>query len=148
MTNANDAIDLSRFPTAQASIYDSVLEELKSGRKRAHWMRYIFPQLDGLGHSTTSKHYAIKSIEEARQYLDHPVLGKRLSECAEAVFAIEGRSISEIFGYPDDLKLKSSMTLFAYVAAPCSVFSRILDKYFNGERDALTLQLLEKLKAK
>ncbi|MCF7967480.1 MAG: DUF1810 domain-containing protein [Methylobacter tundripaludum] len=147
MINANDTVDLSRFTTAQASIYDSVLEELKSGRKRTHWMWYIFPQLDGLGHSTTSKHYAIKSIEEARQYLDHPVLGTRLSECAEAVFTIEGRSISEIFGYPDDLKFKSSMTLFAYVAAPCSVFSRILDKYFNGERDTLTLQLLEKLKA-
>ncbi|MEE7625854.1 DUF1810 domain-containing protein [Methylobacter sp. Wu8] len=148
MINANDTVDLSRFTTAQASIYDNVLEELKSGRKRTHWMWYIFPQFDGLGHSTISKHYAIKSIEEARQYLNHPVLGTRLLECAEAVFAIEGRSISEIFGYPDDLKLKSSMTLFTYVAAPCSVFSRILDKYFNGERDALTLQLLEKLKAK
>lgn len=148
MINASDTVDLSRFTTAQASIYDNVLEELKSGRKRTHWMWYIFPQFDGLGHSTISKHYAIKSIEEARQYLNHPVLGTRLLECAEAVFAIEGRSISEIFGYPDDLKLKSSMTLFTYVAAPCSVFSRILDKYFNGERDALTLQLLEKLKAK
>ena len=148
MINASDTVDLSRFTTAQASIYDNVLEELKSGRKRTHWMWYIFPQFDGLGHSTISKHYAIKSIEEARQYLNHPVLGTRLLECAEAVFAIEGRSISEIFGYPDDLKLKSSMTLFTYMAAPCSVFSRILDKYFNGERDTLTLQLLEKLKAK
>lgn len=148
MINASDTVDLSRFTTAQASIYDNVLEELKSGRKRTHWMWYIFPQFDGLGHSTISKHYAIKSIEEARQYLNHPVLGTRLLECAEAVFAIEGRSISEIFDYPDDLKFKSSMTLFAYVADPCSVFSRILDKYFNGERDALTLQLLEKLKAK
>lgn len=143
----NNNVDLSRFTNAQASIYDNVLEELKSGRKRTHWMWYIFPQFDGLGHSTTSKHYAIKSTEEARQYLNHPVLGKRLSECAEAVFAIEGRSISEIFGFPDNLKLKSSMTLFAYVTDPCSVFSRILDKYFNGERDTLTLQLLEKLKA-
>lgn len=143
----NDNVDLSRFTTAQTSIYNSVLEELKSGRKRTHWIWYIFPQLDGLGHSTTSKHYAIRSIEEARQYLNHPVLGTRLLECAEAVLAIEGRPISEIFGYPDDLKLKSSMTLFAYVADPCSVFSRILDKYFNGERDTLTLQLLEKLKA-
>jgi len=148
MINASNTVDLSRLTNAQESIYDSVLAELRNGRKRTHWMWYIFPQIDGLGHSATSKHYAIKSIEEARQYLNHPVLGQRLLECAEAVFAIEGRSISEIFGYPDNLKLKSSMTLFAYMAAPCSVFARILDKYFNGEQDALTLQLLEKLKAK
>ncbi|MDP3590133.1 MAG: DUF1810 domain-containing protein [Methylobacter sp.] len=149
MKNASDTVDLSRFTSAQESIYDSVLAELRSGRKRTHWMWYIFPQFDGLAHSTTSKYYAIKSLEEVRQYLKHPVLGKRLLECAEAVFTIEGRSISEIFGYPDNLKLKSSMTLFACVAAPpCSVFARILDKYFNGEQDALTLQLLENLKAK
>ncbi|WP_340121149.1 DUF1810 domain-containing protein [Methylobacter svalbardensis] len=148
MINASDNVDLSRFTSAQESIYDSVLAELRNGRKRTHWMWYIFPQIDGLGHSTTSKHYAIKSIEEARQYLNHPVLGKRLLECAEAVFTVEGRSISEIFGYPDNLKLKSSMTLFACVADPYSMFSRILDKYFNGEKDALTLQLLEKLKTK
>ncbi len=148
MKNASDTIDLSRFTSAQESIYDSVLAELRNGRKRTHWMWYIFPQFDGLAHSTTSKYYAIKSLEEVRQYLNHPVLGKRLLECAEAVFTIEGRSISEIFGYPDNLKLKSSMTLFACVAAPCSVFARILDKYFNGEQDALTLQLLEKLKKK
>ena len=134
--------------SAQESIYDRALTELRNGQKRTHWMWYIFPQIDGLGHSTTSKYYAIKSIEEARQYLNHPVLGKRLLECAEAVFAAEGRSISEIFGYPDNLKLKSSMTLFACVADPYSVFSRILDKYFNGGKDALTLQLLETLKAK
>ncbi|MGZ8157579.1 MAG: DUF1810 domain-containing protein [Methylobacter sp.] len=142
MTNANDTIDLSRFVNAQENIYDSALAELRAGQKRSHWMWYIFPQIDGLGHSATSKHYAIKSLEESRQYLNHPVLGKRLLECAEAVFTIEGRSISEIFGYPDDLKLKSSMTLFAHVAGPGSVFARILDKHFNGERDGLTLQLL------
>jgi len=148
MINASDNVDLSRFTRAQESIYDSVLAELRNGRKRTHWMWYIFPQIDGLGHSTTSKNYAIKSQEEARQYLNHPVLGKRLLECAEAVFTVEGRSISEIFGYPDNLKLKSSMTLFVCVADPYSVFSCILDKYFNGENDALTLQLLEKLKTK
>ncbi|MFA6052913.1 MAG: DUF1810 domain-containing protein [Methylobacter sp.] len=151
MINASDTagrpFDLSRFTSAQESIYDSVLAELRNGRKRTHWMWYIFPQIDGLGRSTTAKHYAIKSMEEARQYLNHPVLGKRLLECAEAVFAIEGRSVSEIFGYPDNLKLKSSMTLFECVTAPCSMFSRVLDKYFNGERDTLTLQLLEKLKS-
>jgi uncharacterized protein (DUF1810 family) len=148
MINTNDTIDLSRFTSAQENIYDTVLAELSNGRKRSHWMWYIFPQIDGLGYSATSKHYAIKSLEEARQYLNHPVLGKRLLECAEAVFSIEGRSISEIFGYPDNLKLKSSMTLFAYVAAPCSVFSRILEKYFNGEQDALTLKISEKLKTR
>ncbi|HEY8034550.1 MAG TPA: DUF1810 domain-containing protein [Methylobacter sp.] len=148
MINASDTVDLSRFTSAQESFYVSVLAELRSGRKRSHWMWYIFPQIDGLGHSTTSKHYAIKNIEEARQYLNHPILGKRLLECAEAVFTIKGRSISEIFGYPDNLKFKSSMTLFDYVAAPCSIFARILDKHFNGERDTLTLQLLEKLKAR
>ena len=147
MVNASDTFDLNRFTSAQQNIYDSALAELRSGQKRTHWMWYIFPQIDGLGHSTTSKHYAIKSLEEARQYLNHPVLGKRLLECAEAVYAVEGRSVSEIFGYPDNLKLKSSMTLFASVAAPGSVFARVLDKYFNGERDALTLQLLEKLNA-
>ncbi|MGZ4969349.1 MAG: DUF1810 domain-containing protein [Methylobacter sp.] len=148
MINASDTVDLSRFTSAQESVYASVLGELRSGWKRSHWMWYIFPQIDGLGHSATSKHYAIKNIEEARQYLNHPILGKRLLECAEAVFTIKGRSISEIFGYPDNLKFKSSMTLFDYVAAPCSIFARILDKHFNGERDTLTLQLLEKLKAR
>ncbi|MFI3122010.1 MAG: DUF1810 domain-containing protein [Methylococcaceae bacterium] len=144
----HNPFDLSRFTNAQESVYDNVLAELTSGQKRTHWMWYIFPQIDGLGHSATSKHYAIKNLEEAGQYLNHPVLGKRLLECAEAVYAVDGRSISEIFAYPDDLKLKSSMTLFAFVAPSYSVFSRILDKYFNGERDILTLHLLEKLKAK
>ena len=144
----DDPFDLSRFMRAQEGIYNRVLAELRAGQKRTHWMWFIFPQIDGLGHSTTSKHYAIKSKEEARQYLNHPVLGTRLLECAEVVFTIEGRSVSKIFGYPDDLKLKSSMTLFASVANPRSVFVRVLDKYFHGEQDVRTLQLLEKLKKK
>jgi uncharacterized protein (DUF1810 family) len=143
-----DPFDLDRFISAQEGIYDSVLAELRRGQKRTHWMWFVFPQIDGLAHSATSKYYAIKSIEEARQYSNHPILGARLLECAEAVLAVEGRSVSEIFGYPDDLKLKSSMTLFAYVADPRSVFVRILDKYFQGERDVRTLDLLEKLKGK
>jgi uncharacterized protein (DUF1810 family) len=148
MNIANDAFgredpfDLSRFISAQDEVYSHVLAELKNGTKRTHWMWYIFPQLDGLGYSSTAKYYAIKSIEEAREYLKHPVLGSRLVECAEAVFTIHGRSVSEIFGYPDDLKLKSSMTLFASVAYPGSIFVRVLDKYFHGERDVQTLQLL------
>jgi len=143
-----DPFDLGRFTSAQEGIYDSVLSELREGNKRTHWMWFIFPQIDGLAHSSTSKYYAIKSIEEARQYLNHPVLGKRLLECAEIVLGVEGRSVSDIFGYPDDLKLKSSMTLFGYVANPGSVFVRILDKYFQGEQDVRTLDLLEKLKEK
>jgi uncharacterized protein (DUF1810 family) len=106
-------------------------------------MWFVFPQIDGLGHSPTTKVYAIKSIEEARQYLNHPVLGARLLECSEVVLSIEGRSVSEIFGYPDDLKLRSSMTLFASVARPNSVFSQVLDRYYDGEPDPRTLQILK-----
>ncbi len=144
-TNSNDQFDLNRFTSAQDKVYDRVLAELKNGRKRSHWMWYIFPQLDGLGRSTTARRYAIKSIEEAIAYLNHPVLGSRLLECANTVLAIEGKTASEIFGYPDDLKLKSSMTLFSTVADD-SVFVRVLDKYFQSERDDRRLQLLKKLK--
>lgn len=152
MINAGDTSDhedpfaLSRFTSAQKDIYEQVLSELRNGRKRTHWMWYIFPQIDGLGTSATTKRYAIKSREEARQYLKHPVLGLRLRECAEAVLATEGRSVAEIFGYPDDQKLQSSMTLFASVADPGSVFARVLDTYFHGEQDVRTLYLLENLK--
>jgi uncharacterized protein (DUF1810 family) len=146
-TNDRDALDdrfnLRRFTSAQENIYSIALAELKSGQKRSHWMWYIFPQIDGLGHSLTTIHYAIKSLEEARQYLDHPILGKRLLECAETVLHIQGRTISQIFGYPDDMKLKSSMTLFADVADADSVFVRVLEKYFDGERDILTLRGIE-----
>ena len=142
-TDHNDPFNLRRFVSAQEKIYGDVLAELRSGQKRTHWMWFIFPQIDGLGYSPTSKHYAIKSKEEARQYLNHPVLGGRLLECAEIVLDIKGRSASEIFGSPDDLKLKSSMTLFASVTNPESVFARVLDKYFYGQRDSKTLNLLE-----
>ena len=143
----NDPFDLSRFTGAQERIYGAVLTELRCGQKRNDWMWFIFPQIDGLGHSPTAKHYAIKSIEEARAYLNHPALGPRLIECAEAVLAVEGRSVSAIFGYPDDLKFKSSMTLFAAIAEdPRSVFVRLLEKYFQGEQDSTTLRLVESLK--
>ncbi len=135
--------DLERFLSAQAASYYQALTELRGGRKRTHWMWFIFPQIAGLGHSSTSMHYALQSLEEARAYLHHPVLGLRLRECAEAVRAVEGRSASAIFGYPDDLKLRSCMTLFAAVAEPESVFSRVLDKYFQGKPDERTLQLLK-----
>jgi uncharacterized protein (DUF1810 family) len=142
----DDPFDLNRFISAQAEIYERVLSELRSGRKRSHWMWYIFPQIEGLGQSSTTRYYSIKSLEEARAYLDHPVLGPRLVQCAEAVLAIEGRMVSDIFGYPDDMKLKSSMTLFSSVAGPDSVFFSVLDKYFQGERDMHTVQLLGNIK--
>ena len=142
----SDPFELSRFIEAQDKIYDRVLAELKSGRKRSHWMWFVFPQIEGLGFSSTTQYYSIKSPEEARQYLEHPVLGKRLRECCESILALEGLSVSGIFGYPDDLKLKSSMTLFASVAQGQSVFIRVLDRYFQGARDERTLALLDRLK--
>jgi uncharacterized protein (DUF1810 family) len=145
-TGGSDPFELSRFIKAQDKIYDRVLAELKGGRKRSHWMWFVFPQFEGLGYSSTTRYYSIKSKEEARQYLDHPVLGKRLRECAESILALEGLSASGIFGYPDDMKLKSSMTLFASVAEPQSVFVRVLEKYFQGARDERTLALLGRLK--
>ena len=144
----DDPYDLRRFTKAQRNTYDRALAELRNGKKQTHWMWYIFPQIDGLGHSATSRRYAIKSIEKARQYLNHPVLGKRLLECVKVILAIEGRSISEIFGDPDDMKLKSSMTLFTCIPNSPSVLFRVLDKYFNGNRDVKTLQLFEKIKEK
>jgi uncharacterized protein (DUF1810 family) len=145
MTRPDDPFDLDRFVRAQAGIYESVLAELKNGRKRTHWMWFIFPQVDGLGFSAMSKRYAIKSMEEAHQYLQHPVLGSRLLECTQALLEVEGRSVTDIFGYPDDLKLKSCMTLFMQAAQPGSVFGGVLEKYFHGKQDKQTLQILEKL---
>ncbi len=148
LINSNDSghasvpHDLSRFLQAQEADFDQAVSEIKSGRKRSHWMWYIFPQFDGLAFSSTSKRYAIKSLGEARAYLEHPVLGPRLLECAEDVVSVEGRSATEIFGSPDDLKLRSSATLFACVSRPGSVFHRLLEKYYRGRPDLKTLQLL------
>lgn len=142
--SAGDPHELSRFVHAQVSDYERALAELRSGQKRTHWMWYIFPQLDGLAFSATAKRYAIKSLAEAQGYLAHPILGPRLRQCAEAVLGIEGRSATAIVGSPDDLKLRSCATLFACVSPPGSVFERLLDKYYRGERDPKTLQLLGK----
>jgi uncharacterized protein (DUF1810 family) len=128
---------------AQEGVYDRALAEIRSGSKRSHWMWYIFPQFDGLGFSATSMKYSIKSMAEAEAYLSHPHLGQRLIECAEATIGVKGRTALEIFGPPDDMKLKSCATLFARVTQPGSVFDRLLDKYFHGERDTRTLQLLK-----
>jgi uncharacterized protein (DUF1810 family) len=141
-SSTDDPYLLSRFVLAQQSDFEQALAEIRSGKKRTHWMWYIFPQIDGLGFSPTAKHYAIKSIEEAKAYLNHPILGPRLLECAEAVVCVEGRSASEFFGSPDDLKLRSCSTLFACVSPPRSVFERLLEKYYRGQRDEKTLRLL------
>ena len=140
--SGDDPFDLSRFVRAQKHDYEHALAEIVSGRKRTHWMWYIFPQVDGLAFSATSKLYSIKSAEEAKAYLDHPILGPRLLACAEAVLRVEGRSATEIFGSPDDLKLRSCATLFACVLPPSSVFDRLLGKYYGGGRDGKTLRLL------
>lgn len=139
----DDPYNLNRFLAAQTVNYEQALAEIRSGQKRTHWMWYIFPQLDGLAFSPTSKLYAIKGLDEARAYLDHPILGPRLLECAEAAVRVEGRCASEIFGSPDDLKLRSCATLFACVSPPGSVFDRLLAKYYRGERDDRTLTLLD-----
>ena len=141
--NAADAHDLKRFVQAQEGDYERALAEVRSGRKRSHWMWYIFPQFAGLGFSATSMRYAIKSIAEAETYLRHPLLGPRLIECTEAVLGLQGRSAHDIFGSPDDMKLRSCATLFAFVSPPGSVFEELLDSYFQGERDGETLRLLD-----
>jgi len=143
-SDRRDPYDLNRFISAQEGVYEHALAELRDGLKRSHWMWYIFPQIEGLGHSPTSRHYSIKSLEEARQYLAHPVLGPRLKECAEVVMAVQVQSATDIFGHPDDWKLQSSMTLFELVSGPQSVFGRVLDKYYQGKRDTKTLQLVGK----
>ncbi|HEY9383795.1 MAG TPA: DUF1810 domain-containing protein [Gemmatimonadales bacterium] len=142
MTPTDDPYDLSRFVRAQEDDYAQALAELVSGRKRSHWMWYVFPQFDGLAFSSTSKLYSIKSVAEAKAYLAHPILGPRLLECAEAVVRVEGRSATEIFGSPDDLKLKSCATLFGSLLPSGSVFDRLLAKYYGGGRDEKTLDLL------
>jgi uncharacterized protein (DUF1810 family) len=142
MTAADDPHDLARFVEAQAGDYETALAEIRAGRKRSHWMWYIFPQIDGLGFSSMARRYAIRSLDEARAYLDHPVIGPRLVEITEAALAVEGRSAHEIFGSPDDMKLRSCATLFARAASEGSVFSRLLDKFFDGKPDVRTLELL------
>jgi len=137
----DDPYDLERFVRAQAE-YPRVLAEIRGGRKQSHWMWFTFPQIAGLGSSAMSRTFAIRSAPEASAYLAHPVLGLRLVECAAALLAREGSSAFEVFGSPDDMKLRSCMTLFASVSPTGSVFHRVLDRYFEGEPDGLTLRLL------
>ena len=139
----SDQHGLQRFVTAQAPVYGSVLEELRAGEKRSHWMWFIFPQITGLGHSVMARHYAIASATEAAAYLAHPVLGPRLRTCTELVLAVEGRTVDQVFGSPDDMKFRSSMTLFAHVAPDEPAFAAALRRYFGGEPDRQTLQRLD-----
>jgi uncharacterized protein (DUF1810 family) len=141
--NTSDFSDLQRFVDAQHSVYARALDELRAGAKRSHWMWFVFPQIAGLGRSETARRYAIASIAEARGYLAHPLLGPRLLACVEAVCGVAGRSASEIFGAPDDLKFHSSLTLFAEAAGPeAAPFRRALDQYFGGRPDPATLARL------
>jgi uncharacterized protein (DUF1810 family) len=137
-----DPFDLQRFLDAQDRVYDTVVGELRNGRKRSHWIWFVFPQLRRLGHSHTALHYGIASLDEARAYLAHEVLGPRLRECTRLVAGIDGRSIEHIFGWPDNLKVRSSMTLFAHATDDNADFRAVLDKFYNGEEDAATLELL------
>ncbi|WP_114938666.1 DUF1810 domain-containing protein [Mucilaginibacter endophyticus] len=134
--------DLKRFLDAQQRDYATALNEIKMGHKRSHWMWYIFPQIEGLGFSDMAKRYAIKDLAEAREYLSHPVLGQRLKEISAALLQIQHNNASLVMGRPDDLKLRSSMTLFALAGGNGSVFDQVLKKFFDGNKDPATLQLV------
>jgi uncharacterized protein (DUF1810 family) len=140
--HSRDTFDLDRFVSAQEDVYDSAVAEIRAGRKRTHWMWFVFPQLRGLGSSPISRQFAIRSAAEARAYLAHPILGPRLLECCEALLRVNGGSANEIFGSPDDLKLRSCATLFASISEPGSVFERVLGRFFDGAPDGRTEALL------
>ena len=135
------AYDLSRFHKAQQSSYKTALAEIRSGRKRSHWIWYIFPQIQGLGFSSTAQYYAIENLEEAKAYLADPVLRERLLEISNALLALDSCDPSEVMGYPDDLKLRSSMTLFSLAEPECTVFRDVLDKFYDGQEDSRTIAL-------
>jgi uncharacterized protein (DUF1810 family) len=140
---SSDPFDLARFVRAQEGTYEHAVRELRSGRKRSHWMWFVFPQVAGLGYSPKAQRYGIRSLAEARAFLEHPILGPRLVESTRIVNGLQGPSAHQIFGYPDELKFGSSMTLFELVADAGSEFSTALDRYYRGRRDAMTLRLLE-----
>ena len=135
------AYNLSRFHKAQQSSYKTALAEIRSGRKRSHWIWYIFPQIQGLGFSSTAQYYAIENLDEAKAYLADPVLRERLLEISNALLALDSCDPSEVMGYPDDLKLRSSMTLFSLAEPECTVFRDVLDKFYNGQEDSRTIAL-------
>lgn len=133
--------DLERFLVAQAHVYPYALSEIKNGHKRSHWIWFIFPQIQGLGYSVKAQYYAIKNIEEAKAYMTHPILSKRLIEISNALLAVPTNDVREVMGYPDDLKLKSCMTLFSIVSVN-PIFQQVLDKFFNGEKDEQTILII------
>ena len=137
-----DGYNLYRFLTAQAPTYDTVLDELRAGRKSSHWIWFIFPQIAGLGHSSMAQQFAIGSLDEAKAYLQHPILGPRLRACTQLVLDVNGRSAEEILGYPDHLKFRSCMTLFLTAATDNTLFNNALLKYFDGKPDQMTLDIL------
>ena len=141
-SNSGDPFELRRFVAAQHGVYDTVIDELRMGRKRSHWIWFVFPQLRGLGRSPTAMRFGIASLDEARAYVAHPVLGPRLRECARLVARIDGRSADEIFGWPDNLKVRSSMTLFARATDDNEEFRAVLDRFYDGEDDPATVELL------
>ena len=140
--DSRDAFDLDRFVSAQEDVYNSALAEIRAGRKRTHWMWFVFPQLRGLGSSPIARQFAIRSAAEARAYLVHPILGPRLLECCEALLELSSTSATDIFGSPDDMKLRSCVTLFASVSEPGSVFQRVLSRFFGGAPDQRSEALL------
>jgi uncharacterized protein (DUF1810 family) len=139
-----DPYNLQRFIDAQQGLYTQAQSELAAGRKTSHWIWFIFPQIEGLGHSATAQKYAISSLDEAKAYLDHPLLGPRLRDCTRLATAVNGRSIEDIFGYPDHLKFHSSMTLFAHAAGEDPIFGKALDKYWQAKPDKQTIERLKK----
>lgn len=145
LSEASAEPDLSRFLTAQDPVIEAVLGELRAGRKRSHWMWFVFPQLRGLGRSSTALHYGIDDLSEARAYLGHPVLGTRLTECVEAVLSVSGRSLHDIFGSPDDIKFRSCMTLFLMASGGRGPYRLALERYCEGQMDTATLELLKSL---
>jgi len=140
--NSADPHNLQRFVDAQEHYYEQAMAEICAGKKRSHWMWFVFPQIDGLGRSPTSRQFAIKNRSEAECYLAHPVLGPRLIECCEALLAQPNDSAHDVFEYPDDLKLRSSMTLFARTSPSNPIFQKVLDRFFGGSQDERTIQLL------
>jgi uncharacterized protein (DUF1810 family) len=142
MMSEPDPHNLQRFVTAQAEDFNCALSELQRGQKRSHWIWYVFPQVAGLGHSSMAQEYAIRSRDEAVAYLNHAVLGSRLQRCCEALLRNQGRKVQDIMGFPDDLKLRSSMTLFAMISAQDSVFHQVLNAFYSGEMDERTIAFL------
>lgn len=145
MSQDADPFNLKRFITAQETVYPAVVTELKNGRKTSHWMWFIFPQITGLGHSSTASFYAIKNLAEASAYIDDPVLGTRLLESCGLLLQVNGRSAYEIFGFPDDRKLQSCLTLFSMTPHASTLFLKLLSKYYAGEKDSATLDILSRI---